>query len=89
MVLQITCTHLPSTHLPTYRAPSTHPHIHPPTPTLTHPHQNFIALVPLALLLGDITEDLAVRFGEAVGGLVNATFGNGAWLGGGACSQVN
>lgn len=38
---------------------------------------NFFALVPLALILGDITEDLAVRFGQTIGGLVNATFGNG------------
>jgi len=38
--------------------------------------QNFIALIPLALLLGDVTEDLAARFGDVVGGLLNATFGN-------------
>lgn len=38
--------------------------------------QNFMALIPLALLLGDVTEDLAVRFGPTVGGLLNATFGN-------------
>lgn len=31
-------------------------------------HQNFLALIPLALLLGDVTEDLAVRFGDTVGG---------------------
>ncbi|KAI8464495.1 MAG: cation exchanger 1 [Monoraphidium minutum] len=37
---------------------------------------NFLALVPLALLLGDVTEDLALRFGDVVGGLLNATFGN-------------
>ncbi|KAL6778899.1 CAX1 [Auxenochlorella protothecoides x Auxenochlorella symbiontica] len=37
---------------------------------------NFLALVPLALLLGETTEDLAVRFGDTVGGLLNATFGN-------------
>jgi calcium/proton exchanger cax len=37
---------------------------------------NFFALVPLALILGDITEDLAVRFGDTIGGLINATFGN-------------
>ncbi|KXZ52875.1 hypothetical protein GPECTOR_8g256 [Gonium pectorale] len=37
---------------------------------------NFLALIPLALILGDITEDLAVRFGDVVGGLINATFGN-------------
>lgn len=37
---------------------------------------NFCALVPLALLLGEVTEDLAVRFGSTIGGLLNATFGN-------------
>ncbi|KAG1674025.1 hypothetical protein FOA52_000331 [Chlamydomonas sp. UWO 241] len=37
---------------------------------------NFIALIPLALLLGDVTEDLAARFGDVIGGLLNATFGN-------------
>jgi calcium/proton exchanger cax len=38
--------------------------------------QNFIALVPLALVLGEVTEDLALRFGDIIGGLLNATFGN-------------
>lgn len=38
--------------------------------------QNFFALVPLALILGEVTEDLAVRFGDTAGGLLNATFGN-------------
>jgi len=38
--------------------------------------QNFLSLVPLALLLGEVTEDLAVRFGDTIGGLLNATFGN-------------
>lgn len=37
---------------------------------------NFITLIPLALILGDVTEDLALRFGETIGGLINATFGN-------------
>lgn len=37
---------------------------------------NFLALIPLALLLGQITEDLAERFGDTIGGLINATFGN-------------
>lgn len=37
--------------------------------------QNFLALVPLALLLGEVTEDLALRFGDVIGGLLNATFG--------------
>ncbi|CAG8591023.1 6935_t:CDS:2, partial [Gigaspora margarita] len=37
---------------------------------------NFIALIPLANLLGYITEDLANWCGQTVGGLLNATFGN-------------
>ena len=37
---------------------------------------NLVAVVPLALLLGEITEDLAIRFGDVWGGLINATFGN-------------
>lgn len=37
---------------------------------------NFLALLPLALILGQLTEDLILRFGETVGGLLNATFGN-------------
>ena len=32
--------------------------------------------MPLALILGEVTEDLALRFGETIGGLLNATFGN-------------
>ena len=37
---------------------------------------NLIAVIPLALILGEITEDLAIRFGDVWGGLINATFGN-------------
>ena len=37
--------------------------------------QNIVGLIPLALILGEITEDLALRFGDVVGGLLNATFG--------------
>ena len=37
---------------------------------------NFFAMVPLASLLGDFTEELALHTGEIVGGLINATFGN-------------
>jgi len=37
---------------------------------------NFLALLPLALILGEVTEDLALRFGDIIGGLLNATFGN-------------
>jgi uncharacterized membrane protein SirB2 len=44
-------------------------------PTLVF-SMNFLALIPLALFLGEVTEDLAVRFGDTIGGLLNATFGN-------------
>lgn len=37
---------------------------------------SFLSLIPLALLLGEVTEDLAIRFGDVIGGLLNATFGN-------------
>mmetsp|Transcript_9836 Transcript_9836/g.25120 ORF Transcript_9836/g.25120 Transcript_9836/m.25120 type:complete len:496 (-) Transcript_9836:82-1569(-) len=37
---------------------------------------NLIAIVPLALILGEVTEDLALRCGDVWGGLINATFGN-------------
>jgi len=37
---------------------------------------NFFALIPLAKLLGFATEELAVHTGEAIGGLLNASFGN-------------
>ena len=36
---------------------------------------NFIAIVPLAAMLGFATEEIALRTGETVGGLLNATFG--------------
>jgi Ca2+:H+ antiporter len=37
---------------------------------------NFCAIVPLAKLLGDATEELALHTSQSVGGLLNATFGN-------------
>jgi Ca2+:H+ antiporter len=37
---------------------------------------NFIAIVPLAALLSYATEEIALRVGETLGGLLNATFGN-------------
>ena len=37
---------------------------------------SMIAIAPLAFLMGKATEELALRTGEAVGGLLNATFGN-------------
>ena len=39
-----------------------------------------LAIVPLAGRLGDATEHLAHHTGDAVGGLLNATFGNAAEL---------
>jgi Ca2+:H+ antiporter len=36
---------------------------------------NFIAIVPLAAMLGFATEEIALRTGETLGGLLNATFG--------------
>lgn len=39
-----------------------------------------LAIVPLAGLMGDATEQLATRLGAGVGGLLNATFGNAAEL---------
>jgi len=36
---------------------------------------NFIAIIPLAALLSYATEEIAIRVGETVGGLLNATFG--------------
>ena len=39
-----------------------------------------LAILPLARWMGDATEQLATYFGEGVGGLLNATFGNGAEL---------
>lgn len=36
---------------------------------------NFIAIIPLAALLSYATEEIALRTGETLGGLLNATFG--------------
>lgn len=36
---------------------------------------NFIAIIPLAAMLSNATEELAIRVGETMGGLLNATFG--------------
>ncbi|GAA6013231.1 hypothetical protein JCM8202_003076 [Rhodotorula sphaerocarpa] len=41
---------------------------------------SFIAIVPLASLLGDATEQCALKVGQTVGGLLNATFGNAVEL---------
>jgi len=39
-----------------------------------------VAIIPLAGLMGRATEALAVKLGEGIGGLLNATFGNAAEL---------
>ncbi|PKY02988.1 sodium/calcium transporter [Aspergillus campestris IBT 28561] len=41
---------------------------------------NFIAIVPLAAMLGFATEEIALRTGETIGGLLNASFGNAVEL---------
>lgn len=41
---------------------------------------SMIAIMPLAFLMGKGTEEIALRTGEAVGGFLNATFGNAAEL---------
>ncbi|KAI8644385.1 calcium/proton exchanger [Parasitella parasitica] len=49
------------------------------SPTITF-IMNFLAIIPLAKLLGFATEDIALRTGETIGGLLNATFGNAVEL---------
>ena len=39
---------------------------------------SMIAIMPLAFLMGKGTEEIALRTGEAIGGFLNATFGNAA-----------
>ncbi|KAI1330947.1 Calcium/proton exchanger [Xylariaceae sp. FL0255] len=41
---------------------------------------NFIAIIPLAALLAESTEQVAMRTGDSLGGLINATFGNAVEL---------
>ncbi|KAI9838372.1 MAG: hypothetical protein M1819_005640 [Sarea resinae] len=41
---------------------------------------NFLAIIPLAALLSFATEELSVKLGETLGGLLNATFGNAVEL---------
>lgn len=41
---------------------------------------NFIAIIPLAAMLSYATEEIAIRVGETLGGLLNATFGNAVEL---------
>ncbi|QSZ34384.1 hypothetical protein DSL72_005976 [Monilinia vaccinii-corymbosi] len=37
---------------------------------------NFIAIIPLAAMLGFATEEISLHVGESLGGLLNASFGN-------------
>ena len=37
---------------------------------------NFLAMIPLAAILGDFTEEIAAHTNQTIGGLVNASFGN-------------
>ena len=37
---------------------------------------NFIVMIPLASILSDFTEELALHTNQTIGGLINATFGN-------------
>ncbi|KAI9848066.1 MAG: hypothetical protein M1837_001168 [Sclerophora amabilis] len=41
---------------------------------------NFIAIIPLAAMLSYATEEIALRVGETLGGLLNASFGNAVEL---------
>ncbi|GBC08019.1 hypothetical protein RclHR1_07870002 [Rhizophagus clarus] len=41
---------------------------------------NFFAIIPLAKLLEFATEDISLRVGQTIGGLLNATFGNAVEL---------
>ena len=41
---------------------------------------SFFGLIPLAGLLGDFTEDLALRSNDVIGALINVTFGNATEL---------
>ncbi|KAI9732333.1 MAG: hypothetical protein M1834_001540 [Cirrosporium novae-zelandiae] len=41
---------------------------------------NFVAIIPLAAMLSYATEEIALRTGETIGGLLNASFGNAVEL---------
>ncbi|KAF9887018.1 hypothetical protein FE257_010634 [Aspergillus nanangensis] len=41
---------------------------------------NFIAIIPLAAMLSYATEEIALRTGDTIGGLLNASFGNAVEL---------
>jgi Sodium/calcium exchanger protein len=37
---------------------------------------NFVVMIPLAAMLGDFTEEVALHTNDVIGGLINASFGN-------------
>jgi len=41
---------------------------------------NFFAIVPLAAVLSFATEEISMKLGQTMGGLLNATFGNAVEL---------
>lgn len=41
---------------------------------------NFFAIIPLAAVLSFATEEISLKLGETMGGLLNATFGNAVEL---------
>lgn len=41
---------------------------------------NFLGVIPLAMILGRATEDIASHTNQTIGGLINATFGNAVEL---------
>lgn len=41
---------------------------------------NFFAIIPLAAVLSFATEEISLKLGDAMGGLLNATFGNAVEL---------
>lgn len=41
---------------------------------------NFFAIIPLAAILSFATEEISMKLGETMGGLLNATFGNAVEL---------
>ena len=54
-------------------------HFYPVSPTVTF-IVSALAIVPLAKYIGEATEELSVYTGPALGGLLNATFGNATEL---------
>lgn len=41
---------------------------------------NFFAIIPLAAVLSFATEEISLKLGQTMGGLLNATFGNAVEL---------